>query len=368
MSMSFPTTGAYGSVMQAYFGAMTDNEKQRVWDSFLTHVGLPDAPADTSKLDEFLQFVEGTAGYMQQNVVSPHEIEKRLALIEAINFVLSILNTLQDTVAVQSQDMIFLAKLQQEYTKMLTKTPVYVGAPTKPTYSATDPTKFTFGYNDISVDDIAGYMASGDDTDFVVTNAIENSTASLKFHSFYNNSGDAFVEVKLGGVVAFALSADIVDTDTFDQKKQKWSDLLMETLTTSHHTNSIPTFGDGVLQVSSTGLYTFNPDNPLAPSLPLGSYHLFWRYTEPYPDPTTDGEVDSAKQMENSNASVRRGEINSQLQQFITSTRARRKGVQTETSTMQAAVASSKEAINQQVDLFTSLMKSWNGIISSIFK
>src|SRR5438876_6198049 len=110
--MSTLPTGSYDSVLQAFFGGMDDAEKQSIWNSFLTKEGLAVQPVDNSKLDDFIGFVEGASGYIKQNVLSPHEIEKRMALLDTMNFVLAVLNSLQDTVAVQSQSMIFLAKWQ----------------------------------------------------------------------------------------------------------------------------------------------------------------------------------------------------------------------------------------------------------------
>lgn len=183
MTTLYPVSGTYGSILQAYFGQIGAKDKQNLWNSFLKEEGLSANPTDSSKAGDFLVFVQENAS-TQSTTLSPGEIAKRQIMVNTFKSVLAMLSTLQNTVAVQAKSLLFLSKLQQQYTQMLSQVPVYTPEPTKTWVVSTDPDKFTFGYNNISVSDISTYLAnsqvtSGSSTFQLQTNSVTNQTASL---------------------------------------------------------------------------------------------------------------------------------------------------------------------------------------------
>ena len=157
MTTIYPVSGTYGSILQAYFGQIGAKDKQNLWNSFLQEEGLSANPTDATKAADFLAFVQENAS-TQSLALSPSEIAKRQIMVNTFKSVLAMLSTLQNTVAVQAKSLLFLSKLQQQYTEMLSQVPVYTPDPNKTWTVSTDPSKFTFGYDNISVSDIANYL------------------------------------------------------------------------------------------------------------------------------------------------------------------------------------------------------------------
>lgn len=183
MTTAYPVSGAYGSIIQAYFGQIDAKDKQSLWNSFLKEEGLSANPTDVSKAADFLAFVQENSA-TQSVALSPTEVAKRQIMMNTFKSVLAMLTTLQNTVAVQAKSLLFLSKLQQQYTHMLAEVPVYTPDPTTIWTPSTDPSKFTFGYNNISVTDIADYLGymqatTGSSSYQLQTAEITNQTYSL---------------------------------------------------------------------------------------------------------------------------------------------------------------------------------------------
>lgn len=161
-------TGFYISTLQtldrtATGQIKTPDEQLADWEQFLTTQGFTAAPAQS--IDAEKQFVT----YLQNRFVnaqhtgtfSPLEIQKRQIMFLVFELAQKMLKILEDTVAVQANNLIFLGKWQQQYTTMMTSVPIYTSTPTnvwEP--NTTDATKFTLGYSNITVDDISQYLAS----------------------------------------------------------------------------------------------------------------------------------------------------------------------------------------------------------------
>lgn len=129
---------------------------------------------------------EGFVLYLQQALMdsqtqqislsSSDEIKKRTIMFETFEILLKMLLALQDTVGVVGKNLIFFGKWQEQYTRMLTRVPIYTGGTSSLIKVDNDPDKFTFGYNNISLTDISEWAA----------NIIRNPTGQTE--SFYINS------------------------------------------------------------------------------------------------------------------------------------------------------------------------------------
>ena len=390
--ITFPTDGPYGSVLQAYYGSRSDEEKQSIWQSFLSSEGLTTNPPDDSKVADFVKYISGTYGASSQQSLSPQEIAKRQLLLQTFNAVLQMLSTIQNTVSVQSANLVFYSLWQQEYTKMLTQTPVYVAAPDSGWHpNATVPASFTFGYNKISVDDIAGYLAqaqaSGNMSASFPLSTIagagggDDSSQQLVY-TFQFTNNKPVIKISIvgndGGFIGFTDKIIDVTTptptpgkDPTPGYKSAWSTAIIDSITKP------PIFQGGnpplVLTYSPTAgmgtIQDFSHDGGAKLVNTFGQLTISWRDREPYPDPASGtGTVDSAKAAANTAKSEARSEINSLLQQYLENTRSRRKVIQTVASTAQTNLSGSKQSISSQADLLTLVVQTMNSVVSSIFR
>ena len=411
----YPTTGIYGSILQAYFGSAPPSQKQALWNNFLVNGAPPGGqppsqPEDVSETDtgspeEFLEFILYKANNLGSIIQSPEEIQKRQVMFQLFSSLLKMLSTIQNTVTVEASNLVFLTKWEQQYTQMLTKAPVYTSVPTNQwSPSTTDPTAFTFGYNSISVDDMAAYLASptGPTAGIqMVSPKIAvfpaGNTANLIFQAFYYN-GVPYIKLLEGvydsnGVAKnppnFVIAVTPVTITTtpggnlFQETKAAWSSTLMQFLTNPNQfvvTPQPPSFG------TSQNITFTPPSSPTA----IGGYHLAtvipnplggsvteqdnfppfsipWRDVAPFPNPS-NAKLTTDQQQQNSNASGKRAELNSLLQQYIQSTTAHRQTIQNYQSTQQNNLSTTKEAITQEGSLLSSMIQTWQSVLSSIFR
>lgn len=159
-----PTTGDYARILQGFFGAETPEQQQLIYAQYLVNNNLSfttPPPTDSKSLQNFVFYCSGV--YLSENydeMQSPEEIQKREIMSATFETCLQMLFNLQDTISTSGETLIFYGNWQQMYTTALTSVPTYVGgSPIAPDTTATDPTKFTFGYNNVSVDQIGQWFA-----------------------------------------------------------------------------------------------------------------------------------------------------------------------------------------------------------------
>src|SRR5689334_1782561 len=109
----YPTSGAYGSILQAYFGNLSNSEKQSLWDSFLSTEGVTTTPPDSKAVD-FLTFVQFKADHLGNIIQSPEEIQRRKVMFDLFTSLLKMLSTIQNTVSVEASNLVFLTKWEQQ--------------------------------------------------------------------------------------------------------------------------------------------------------------------------------------------------------------------------------------------------------------
>ncbi|MBS0636991.1 MAG: hypothetical protein JSS12_05730, partial [Verrucomicrobia bacterium] len=195
-----PAVGtSYGNIMDAFFSTLSEAEKQAIWVNFLAANNLTD-PIPPGSEQLFLTYIQQTLANQQLFVptfvndkLSPEEIKKRNIMFGVFNSVLNMLLSLQQTVTVEAQNIAVFAKWQKEYTEMLTRVPTYVGGEGSAVHAidvnAANPdwSKFTLGYDGISVQDIAKWWANqraiGGSDSFQISSMISMDVDS-------NNSGN----------------------------------------------------------------------------------------------------------------------------------------------------------------------------------
>jgi len=167
-----PASGAFGNVFGAFFGAYTDEEKKQIWQNYLTTYGYytppasPPSPNDPA-YGEYVARLNELANYAQTVFVrdqgmynlSPEEVAKRniMFLIWDLSFLM--LKTVQNSLAVSSQSVIYNSKLQEMYTRILTRIPIYTSASDQGTVSNIA-SAFKLGYDNLSLEDVANYMTA----------------------------------------------------------------------------------------------------------------------------------------------------------------------------------------------------------------
>ena len=425
----YPTTGPYGSILQSFLGTFNDVQKQQIWDSFLNNQGLGSNPVDSSQSGAFLDYVQKSASWLSETVtLSPAEVQKRALMVQTFESVLAMLETLQNTVAVQAKNLVFYSKLQQQYTLMLTGTSVY--SPNEKNtwvYNTTDASKFTFGYDNISVDDVASYMAQAQTQGLQSSTSFQLSTDSIQHPgpdilglikadgttlninpgsemnlnlsmSFTNNTPMLSVSMSYKDTPNSAVQTAILSNTAITQPtttqinqngayaayKTAWSGALMGKLTSSTlATNSIVFTGGGGFNINvaassitqsggnpPTGYTLTNTTNgdPLG-SLTFGTFRVPWRATIPFASVTdSNGNVNTQEQQANSDATRLQGQYNALMQQFITNTRAKRQTIQNLGSTQQQGMNTSQQNVSSQANILTTMLQTIQAVMSAVFR
>lgn len=295
------------------------------------------------------------------------------------------LTVLQNTVTTQSNNLVFLGKWQEEYTKMMTKVPIYVGTPSQTVkVDLTTPSKFTLGYNDISIQDVADYVAttgqtakiellssftsagSADNTSVYATitptditfELIARAPAFLAFAggAFYS-SGPITFPVSSSGTTSSQIAASIAKTFT-------------DSFSIDLYSLGAPPYSSiiGGLVAAPFTISKFMNTNPLLGTsiAPAAIQGVPWRLATPN---TADfSSLTQDEKDENSNVAKTRAEINTRNQQYIENLRSRRDTIRDQASVVENNLSTTKEAISQQAALLNSIIESLKGIIAAIYK
>ncbi len=425
MGLTLPTSGVYATYMASFFGNLTSAERAALWDQFVTINGFssanPPTPGDINDQLQFLQFAQAVTSRNQTMALSPDEIKKRDIMFETFDILLAMLTTLQNTVAVQGQNLVFYGKWQEQYTKAMTRVPIYVGgASSTPTLvpnstvitPTTDLKAITFGYNNISMDDIATWWATnqlaGNNSSFTLSNI--NGTAQITFKSGSSPSitlsgnassvpvyipetfaspsdGTNDVRVYTGSSTSPGFTVGLVPITigavTFPANKTflHGSDYLKTGIDTGE--TSVAGYVENFKQAFSDW-WNNNTDTPIINSVdgtPVNLVQQFlfnnqgingipglptvpWQHS--YVAPTV-GPTDAQTKLADAEARSR-AEINARNQQYIENIRSLRTTVQNTAQNLESGLSQSKEAISQESNILTDIMDSLKGIIAAIFK
>ncbi len=152
--------------MTAYEGTLSSTQQQSLWANFCTFNGITATTPDTPELQAL--FVNYIQSIQKNNVVlgatvnySPDQYRANLVLSSAFQSVSSMLDTLQNTIAMQSGVLTSLGTQQQNYETMMSRVPNYVAGPGGTiSVNTSDIANFTFGYDNTSLKDIIDWGAN----------------------------------------------------------------------------------------------------------------------------------------------------------------------------------------------------------------
>lgn len=209
-----PADDFYNTYLRAFYGDLPAIVKQDIWNQFLVTRHYESTPPDTNEVREaFASFIQQKRAkaysFESQLSLSPLEIQKRFIFTQILDALSKYLQATQTLVTIQSALLIFYGKWQQEYTQAMTQVPTLkkgmpglVNAGTlhaDGTADVNSPSSFTFGYSNISLQDIIrwGYSKAlaapgtwatyGEDThapgsySFKVTESGETKQLEIKF-------------------------------------------------------------------------------------------------------------------------------------------------------------------------------------------
>lgn len=399
-----PDAGAstYGDILDSIFGNLSAADKQKIWVKFLTDNNLPQPVPPPGSEQLFLTYLNQvvTSEQFSQKVyvndkLSPEEMKKRNIMFQVLNSVVSMLLSLQSTVTVQAQNIAIFARWQKEYTNMLTRVPTLVGGESSAVrpidVNAPNPdwSQFTFGYNDISVQDIAKWWAQqrldGKNDSFVISAPWQVPPPPAVGTSFGNTAltfsagaisftGAPFLPPVSVGISVTGTTFDQLVGNLTEAFKNFWNSYA-----------GFVQFPAGYLQYNAYTTYmsTLSPGNTNPGIQTLLTWTQIFAQTKGITDPYAAIEIlkpftyvapagvtqqDSPIRGFSDAAAKARGEINSKEQQFTESIRSKRQIVQDTQSALQSNLDQSRQTYSQQSDLLTSLIDSLKGLLSSIFR
>ncbi len=408
-----PTTGFYANAFSSYFSGLSSLQQKKIWVQFLVNnkftTSLPPDDAATQKL--FIDYATTVLGVIQnQNVHSPEETRKRYIMSATLDSLTKMLGSLQDTIGVESRNLIFYGNWQQEYTKMMARVPTYVGQPDSTVKAppvvntSTDFTQFTFGYDKISVEDIANWWANSSLTKstqpFIMNSQATNSLNEPLFTLTYTpqngaNPGTiswsydfavAGISNPVTGSATIPFQAPI---ETFTANPaQSQRDQAQTAYVTAFEQAFVHAWNDGPISLQSAlsavnggNLTAINavttattttavqprstPDNSANSSLELVQGFGYVAPTTAYND--AGGNITPLGKLSDDNAKAR-GEKNAQLQQVLDNVRARRKTVQNLAQSLQSNLDQSRTTITNQSDLLNSILQTITDLVHAIYR
>ena len=160
----------FGDYMQAFFSQLPPGQQQQIWVGFLQQF-FPNAPlstpppTDTGTQQLFIAYVKQVFDSQQYIILSPDEIKKRSIMLAVLATVIDVLSTLQTTVGLEATALAFYGQWQEQYTHQMANVPIYVGGESSDVVVPAGPIdastvgKITFGYDNISVADLANWYA-----------------------------------------------------------------------------------------------------------------------------------------------------------------------------------------------------------------
>lgn len=400
-----PTTGFYADAFNSYFADKTVQEKQKLWAQFLynNHFTTTAPPEDPATMKLFMDFLNSVLGSIQnENVHSPEEIKKRYIMAQTLDSLQKMLASLQDSIGTESRNLILYGTWQQEYTKMMARVPTYVGEPDStvrvpPTLTTATMDNFTFGYDKISVSDIADWWAantiSGTNQPFVMSSfgkdtLLNDTLITVTYTPQVGATPGSITWLsQTGGSGTVQIPAQPAITTFTANPAQSQQQLAFEAYSTAFKNAFISAWNGGLSQsiiaVNATNLAAINVVSPSTgqavtafqpvskPSTdPFSSMQLPWGFGYVVPSAqhnTSDGSITVAGKLSDDNAK-QRSEINAKLQAVIENIRGRRKTIQNLAQRLQTDLDQSRTTVTAQSDLLNSILQSISDLVKGLFR
>jgi hypothetical protein len=387
--------GFYSNLLSSFFGGISSQEQQEIWDRFVQNNGVTASTPDTDALKQkFSEHVQGTFVRRAEREafleLSPREIKARISLFESINEISKMLATIQNAVAVQAGALIFYGGLQEEYTKMMSRVPTYGPASDAGSVvTNSDPSKFTFGYNKVTLQEVIEWgVSTAKQQGTAVFGSRNYPTGEYSFRKVSDPDGTERIEMK------FARNAfqffDIYNKN-FPRGGDVISQFIYETAISNNliappgfsfiypntpivDITSIPEITQSVVTYSPTtttpSYTTFDTQVARASSLwsTMLNPHLATLNGARGIPGTLTSHYSWLSEDDKDRESKQRSEINARLQQYVENTRVVRDTVRDAISQQQSTLNQSRESLSSMTNLLTSMIESIEDLMKTIFR
>ncbi len=398
--MTLPTNGPYAQLMGSFFGFLSTEQQQGLWSTFLNGQHLSTNPSDTDTVAQaqFMSYIQSSYDKMQELELSPIEIQRRHLVFTVFDIILLMMQNIQDTVGVQQGLLVSLGKMQEQYTDMISRVPIYVGGASNNAVYNDELDKFTLGYNNISVKELLEYALETGNTSNINSYDIwlpDANNAAPRFNYGIPVSGTG-----LAGPFFFK-NADGIN-DAPGARMVITPDLGSGTITVTVYQMKIqpPPSTWTPQQVNRIALY--QEQQVFQQVIPITSSTFSEQLTEamtgfqtnvnpffsgfaskdiprvPYAQDVTDdhvpittvhvaGESDDEAVTATAIANLR-AQKNSVMQQYIDAARSRRETLQNQSDAVSTNMDTSRQAIKGQSGIMLSIIQQARNILDSIFK
>lgn len=386
--MTLPSSGPYAQLMGSFFGYLDTEEQQKLWSGFLQNEQLSTNPADTDTVAQaqFMSYIQSNYDQMQELQLSPTEVQRRHLVFTIFDIILLMMRKVQDTVGVQQGQLVFNGKMQEQYTNLMSRVPIYLGGASDIAKFNVNPAQFTLGYNNISVKELLQYaLASGNSADlnsYELVNAaptgnnpqVNFSTSPTRFF-FQNANGTRMTIVPdLGAgtvtVTVYQMASQPPPPGTTQQQQNhitfyQEQQVLQQVLPITG--NDTGTQLDSVLTgfIANVNPFLSTISNENLPRVPYAQ-----QVTEDNVPITTvhvPGESDDAALTASAIADLR-AQKNSVMQQYIEAARSRRETIKSQGDQISTNLDTSRQSIKGQAGILTSVIQQARNILDSIFK
>lgn len=268
--------------------------------------------------------------------LSPDERVRRNIMVLVFKILRTILERLQETAAIQAEYLRFLTDYQGEYTELMGRVPIYQANPGRLVGSAA------------LWEDVPGILDNqGDHFSDQAEDQVRSGIGS-------NNRGDLWEVKGFAGITLKEIrELGLVMPTVFGYAD--WQVRLAEA-----QTPGTSGFNSALVGVTS-GSQPIPPDSPFYYMGGEEVPGVWWLVEQPYDGSGKYGGSPKAD-------SEMRQDLNQVRQQWIEQLRSRRNIVKDEAKEAQSAMSNTRESINQQSNLMTSIISQLSSILQAIFR
>jgi hypothetical protein len=409
--------------LNGFYGQMSSEEKTDLWNQFLLNNSLSSNPTDLSALKQpFVDFINGLqakkGAYEAQTTSSPNATIQAGIFNAVMASLQKMLNASEGVVINAAATLNIYSKWQEIYTEEMTRAPNISAVPasqistskqtTLQLPAGTDPSKwdlttYTFGYDNISLQDVIkwayGTLTSKANTQTSVT--FGNPTSPMGAYTFslvQNSEGKQCIQETFDFYLKDPTYRNDIayprSTYGYDKRPDLYTHVTQSTTVPVEDANGFPlidsltgTFytSDDMVKQLSTGFcsifsalstqYPYSsdptysaitnlqgqPNDPTNPYNPAGLQGRYLGGLTTYVDDDGNTQIDSTQEEE-------RTAQNAIIQQYVNNIRAQRTVVQNTTQQIQTLLQSSKTAINNISSLWTSILQAIQTIVTTLYE
>ena len=353
MSIQPPASGAYFQLLSAF---TTPDEQAALWNGFLQANGLTANPTDQTQLPNFVSYIESNyANSLSSIQLSPDEMKKRQIMFSVFDILAFLMQKMQQTVGTQAELLQYYAAAQQQYSNMAMRVPIYLGAAgSGPLYSP-DFTKFSVGYDAITLDDIlqqAAILPSTSLFSMARTNLPNGNKSQLVFlPPGHINPGPQIIlnytDDSNHIISGITVPVPVNPGDSTATIIQKYSTAL-QTI---------------VQQALTPGFFQVpvgtSPANIISTYFP----NISWKDNQVHHQGESAQEGAFADQ-----AAANRAASNAKNQQYLEAIRSTRETIANTSDGTRSNLESSNTSLKQQNDVMNSILQNMRAMLGSIFK